>query len=369
MIVIVDDDVNFAEEIQDILTMHGHSMVVVVTHPHASSLDLLEQATLLILDLSFAATTALAVLDEVRGRGSNPQVVMVSGSGADVLEIARTVAIDRGFSILGALTKPFAADELLHLLARTGIACLTPAHSKPDAETAPPLPIPTSHSYIFSCTSQFGYAGSHVRSSAASAPSALPPDPLSFLSRTPSPDAIATLRAAASARYLLALDGRDGFVVAQLPDAALLDAGLRSELCFGSGYSAPLRSRIVFELGPEISASPLAHTAAMVDLRLAGYGLLLQASYGAIPPAATIVELPITILAVDGIMPRTAQRTSSIAESTLHDAIDLLRCRAVASLCLDLSSFDEFTLARDLGFNLAGTSPAGKVESLIRPSI
>jgi CheY-like chemotaxis protein len=365
MIVIVDDDVNFAEEIQDVLTLHGHSMVAVVTHPHASSLDLLERATLLILDLSFAATTALAVLDEVRGRGGNPPVVMVSGSGADVLEIARTVAVNRGFSILGALTKPFGADELLDLLARAGIACLNPTRPQPNADNGPPLLRAAGHSSIFSCAAPLDYAGARIRSSASPAPSALPLDPLSFLSCTPSPDAIITLRAAASTLHLLDLDGRDGFVVAQLPDAALLDASLRSELCLGSGYAATLRSRIVFELGPEITASPLPHTAAMVDLRLAGYGLLLPASYGAIPPAATIVELPITIFAVDGVMPRTSQGTSFIAESNLHAAIDLLRRRAVASLCADLSSLDEFALAYDLGFNLAATSPAGIVERLI----
>ncbi len=132
MIAVVDDDVWFAEEIQDLLMLHGHGLVVVVSHPHASSLALLDQARLLILDLRLATTTALHVLEELRARGNNPAVVIVSGSGRDALELARSVAVDRGFSVLGALPKPVVPTDLLGLLAGADFtamqACPSPPH-------------------------------------------------------------------------------------------------------------------------------------------------------------------------------------------------------------------------------------------------
>lgn len=113
MIAVVDDDVCFAEETQELLCESGFQSVVVVTHPHESSLALLEQVQLLVLDLDIGGTSGLSVLQTLARRGHHPAVLMVSGSGRAALDSARTAACNGGFHVLGALQKPVSPTEFV----------------------------------------------------------------------------------------------------------------------------------------------------------------------------------------------------------------------------------------------------------------
>ncbi len=346
MIVVVDDDVWFAEEIQDLLVLHGHQLVVVVTHPHDSSLTLLDQASLLILDLSLAATTALHVLEEVRRRGHNPPVVMVSGGGEDMLEAARATALARGFTVLGALPKVVAATELLKLLT---------AGVPPAAAIAPNLP-PASQtspdglgfSRILAAAS-LDYVGARVLPTVQyDVASALPPHPLQMLADHSLHDPERIVGSALLAQRLLALGGSPGFLVVRLPDAAFLDPETRLRICAGYGYSQAALSHIVFDLGPNVCANPQRHAHAMTDLRLAGYGVLLRYGDDELLPPDLLADLPITILAVDHPFARE--------QAELRGVMQALRSRMIGSLCSDLQPSDDLKPILDLGFSLVGVA-------------
>lgn len=326
MIAVVDDDVCFAEEVQDLLAANGHRSVVVVSHPHESSLQLLESAHLLILDLSLAATTALDVLEEMRSRGSNPSVVMVSGSGADVLETARASAIDRGFCVLAALPKPLSAPVLLGLLAgRSGLA--DPPIDRRSAGPGTP---------ILLCSS-LDYAGSYL---AAAGPDESP---------------AAALMAALAAQRDLAMRGQRGFVALRLADAALVDPAICTQLCSGPGHSYASRSQIVLELGPEVQDDPWPRAASMAELRLAGYGLMIHARPDQLPTLAALRELPITMLGIDARLTRLSPRLPRLAES-LRRTMEHLRRRTIVSLCAGLQSAGDLRRVRDIGFDMVSRS-------------
>ena len=345
MIVVVDDDVWFAEEIQDLLILHGHEFVVVVTHPHESSLTLLDQASLLILDLSLAATTALHVLEEVRQRGNNPPVVMVSGGGEDMLEAARETALARGFTVLGALSKVVAATELLKLLT-AGVPKAASAVARRQVSAGRTSLDAVGFSRIFAAAS-LNYVGARILPTMQfNVAPALPPHPLRMLADHSLHDPERIIGGALVAQRLLALGGDSGFLVVRLPDAAFLDPETRLRICAGYGYSPAALSHIVFDLGPDVCGDPTRHVRAMTDLRLAGYGVLLRCCGEALPPPEDLAQLPITILAVDQPLAREP--------AELRNVMQTLRSRTIGSLCADLQPSDDLEPIRGLGFSLVG---------------
>ena len=348
MIVVVDDDVWFAEEIQDLLLLNGHQLVVVVTHPHESSLNLLDQASLLILDLSLAATTALHVLEEVRQRGNCPPVVMVSGGGEDMLEAAREIAVARGFPVLGALPKVAVATELLKLLTGRAPATARETAALRDVAGTRAAPEVVGFSRIFASGS-LDYVGARmVPALQLEMAPALPPHPLRLLADHSLSDPERIIGGALVAQRLLALGGHSGFLIVQLPAAAFLDPETRLRICAGYGYSQAALSHIVFDLGPDVCDNPIRHARAMTDLRLAGYGVLLRSSDDALPPVEALVELPITILAINEPFSREGDE--------LRDVMQTLRSRTIGSLCTDLQPTDDLERIRDLGFSLVGVA-------------
>lgn len=343
MIVVVDDDVWFAEEIQELLLLNGHQLVVVVTHPHESSLTLLDQASLLILDLSLAATTALHVLEEVRQRGNCPPVVMVSGGGEDMLEAARETAVARGFSVLGALPKVAVSTELIKLLT-VGLPAAAGVGSPSKMPAKAGAPDLGGFSRIFSATS-LDYVGARILPAVQlEVASALPPHPLQILADHSLHDPERIIGAALVAQRLLALGGHSGLLVVRLPDAAFLDPETRLRICTGYGYSQAALSHIVFDLGPDVCANPARHARAMTDLRLAGYSVLLRCCDDVLPTVAGLLELPITIFAIDQPLLREP--------GELRDIMQMLRSRTIGSLCSDLRPTDDLERIRDLGFSL-----------------
>jgi CheY-like chemotaxis protein len=345
VIVVVDDDVWFAEEIQELLILNGHQLVVVVTHPHESSLTLLDQASLLILDLSLAATTALNVLEEVRQRGYSPPVIIVSGGGEDMLEAARETALARGFPVLGALSKVTVTTELPQLL--TVFASVPAVVAAPiPAPISRPAPDVVGFSRIFAATS-LAYVGARLVPAVQPAPaSALPPHPLRMLADHSLHDPERIVGGALVAQRLLALSGDSGFLVVRLPDEAFLDPETRLRICAGYGYSPAALSHIVFDLGPTVCDDPARHMRAMTDLRLAGYGLLLRWGSEGLLPTNALEQLPITICAINDPLQR--------AERDVRDLVQTLRGRTIGSLCTNLQPTDDLERIRELGFSLVG---------------
>ena len=328
MIAVVDDDVCFAEELQDLLGSHGHRSVV-VTHPHESSLALLDEASLLILDLALAATSALEVLEELNCRGRIPPVVMVSGSGEETLEAARVRAVQRGFPVLAALPKPLSLPALLGLLA-TGPREENPAVMPRVVGQGTPVVALRSLEYAGT------YTGHWMRMAGPGAGSGT------------SRQAIAVAR---QMREVLASRGQRGFVAVSLPDVVLAEPRQWVQLCDETtGTTADL----VLEIGPDTRLTAAPRHDALPALRLAGFGLLAHAddyrTVASVPHA-----LPVTMLAIDALRLRPSARSPWLPD-TLHRDLERLRRRGVTLLGTGVQSAGDLRRARDFGLDLVTRS-------------
>jgi len=327
MIVVVDDDIGFAEELQDLLMLHGFLAVVVVTHPHASSLLLLGSAQLLILDLSLALTTALGVLKELGTRGKSPDVVLVSGSGAEELEQARRLAVERGFNILGALPKPVVPDQLLQLIAThrpSSPRSLTGGEAmrwEGEAEAIRPLQIVGANS--------LEHKGMFLSLD-------MPIDPGTIV-----PQAVGAQRS-------LSMHGLEGFVVVTRLDELALGPNGLAAICSSAEYVRQLHSKIVFDLGA-FNAVPL-HWAE--DLGAAGFGVLVRVDTtgqfveASESPAISTIAVPADHLGSLG------ETGAGLAASKAARSAGL---RPITTLCTDIRTLLDLRMARSFGFDMVTT--------------
>lgn len=323
MIVVVDDDVGFAEELQDLLMLHGHRAVVVVTHPQASSLILLSSARLLILDLSLDGTTALGVLEDLHARGGSPAVVIVSGSGAETLERARLTAIERGFHILGALPKPVAPEMLLRLIALYDSSLPL----KRDLEGLEPQTEPRAVSHL-----QIVRAGSLEHRGL-------------FLTLGNDTDPDGIVPRAMGMQRSLGIHGREGFVVVCLLEQVLANPAAIKSICASAEHTHHLRDKIVFDLG--LRGADYHDSAS--QLRAAGFGQMVEVDdAGGLEKAAH--GLPVTMVAIAADRVAAAQQDGM--EEALQQALLVLRSRSILTLCTEVRSLSDLGLARAFGFDL-----------------
>jgi hypothetical protein len=240
-----------------------------------------------------------------------------------------------------------AATELIKLLT-DGVPAAAPAVAPCQSSARGLSPDVVGFSRILSAAS-LDYVGARILPTIQREVSlALPPHPLQMLADHSLHDPERIIGSALLAQRLLALGGSSGFLVVRLPDAAFLDPETRLRICAGYGYSPAALSHVVFDLGPDVCEYPLRHAHAMTDLRLAGYGVLVRSSEDALPPLKELVELPITILAVDHPLSRE--------EAELRGVLQTLRSRAIGSLCTDLQPSDDLAPILDLGFSLVGVA-------------
>lgn len=134
MIAVVDDDVCFAEETQELLYASGFQAVIVITHPHESSMALLEHMRLLVLDLDLNGTSGLSILQTLEHRGCRPAVLMVSGSGRIALDRAQEAAANSGFRVLGALQKPVSPTEFIEVVRLLDLTPEPPSADNPKSQ-------------------------------------------------------------------------------------------------------------------------------------------------------------------------------------------------------------------------------------------
>lgn len=114
-IFILDDDEAFRADLGEFLVMHGH-VVNGADHVSAQSFPQLTDYDLLLLDLSLPGLDGTDVLRELSRLPACPKVVLISGSGTDVLNAVADAARLLGTPVLGGLKKPFDPAELLVLL-------------------------------------------------------------------------------------------------------------------------------------------------------------------------------------------------------------------------------------------------------------
>jgi ActR/RegA family two-component response regulator len=327
MIIVVDDDVGFAEELQDLLFLHGFLAVVVVTHPHASNLVLLRSARLLILDLSLALTTALGVLNDLGEPGKAPAVVLVSGSGAEALEKTRLAAIARGFRVLGALPKPVAPEVLLGLIA-TFKHPLAPGTEEATSAWNDSEPV-VIHPMQVVATGSLTYQGKFLRLDNSLAPGTIAPQ-------------------AVAAQRSLSLRGLDGFVVVTPLHYSMRSPEALERICASADHIRQMSGKIVFDLGPSADERKWWAEA----LNTAGFGVMVRIStVREMEEVGT--QLPVKIIAVRADL--AEQMIQSDDSSAAIEMIARLAARSIRSLTTDVRSMSDLRVAVSLGIGMLTT--------------
>jgi excisionase family DNA binding protein len=112
-VLVVDDDPSVLELLGKSLALSDYDVDLVADGP--SALDRIAESDydLLIVDLKMSGMDGLSVIREVRQRGLDVPVVVVTGFSTEASAIE---AINLGVS--GYLTKPFRVPRLLHIAAR-----------------------------------------------------------------------------------------------------------------------------------------------------------------------------------------------------------------------------------------------------------
>ncbi len=114
-ILILDDDQAFREDLAEYLRFSGHQ-VDHTSNAEALTPRLLCQTDILLLDLNMPGADGVDVLRNLCRCALSPQVVLISGSDADVIEAAAEAGRLSNIRILGTLHKPFDPEELLTLI-------------------------------------------------------------------------------------------------------------------------------------------------------------------------------------------------------------------------------------------------------------
>lgn len=113
LVLVADDDPDFADSIGKVLTARGHA--VLVAHTGREALDTVHGNDIdyLVLDLRLPVMSGLEVYMELKKRGRTVPTVIVTGYAE---EEADAVAALRRASVLGCFVKPFDPAELVAMI-------------------------------------------------------------------------------------------------------------------------------------------------------------------------------------------------------------------------------------------------------------
>lgn len=346
MIAIVDDDVWFAEELQDFLILQGYGSVVVVPQPVGSSLTLLRAAQVLIIDVILGATTAVAVLEHLRENGGDPKVIIISGGGSEVVEGAVREASSRGFLVVGGMEKSVLATRLCHFVSQiyTPATTVRPTHRKlQEASAATGSVVLTS----VVASSSLQHVGTRVRRGRMATTSATELTEFSGTSYTEAHSPETFVESSLLLQHKLELSGQAGLLFTPVPEDVVQDASYCRTISSCHGRKPASMSRIVLELDLSSGVDYRRLFGCVSELRLAGFGVLLRCSADELPPTAALAMIPMTALEI--LEPGKRDRRA------LSETMRMLRKQAIGSMCKVGRSLADLDQLRGLGFSLLDT--------------
>ncbi len=137
MVLVADDDPDFASNIKDVLEKHGYRVSRARTGKQALDTALAGGIDILILDLQLPVISGLEVYMQLQQRGRALPTIVVTG-----YDDAHVEALDslRSLSATGILTKPFDSGQLLTALGNIMPGGKPGMAKKPDARQAAPQP-------------------------------------------------------------------------------------------------------------------------------------------------------------------------------------------------------------------------------------
>ncbi len=110
IILVIDDDDDFAASVETFLTGHGYHVLVARTGEEAVEKVLANGIDLLVLDLRLPVLSGLDVYLELKNRGRALPTIIVTAYAAEEKE---SIDALRSMSVTGCLVKPFDPAELL----------------------------------------------------------------------------------------------------------------------------------------------------------------------------------------------------------------------------------------------------------------
>lgn len=113
MFAVVEDEPFMAQLVGDMLMSGGAEVEVFMRGADLFKSTNLLAFTAIVLDLSLPDTDGFDLMDRLAAEARGMSVVLMSGHDLPVLRAARLYGNGLGLQVRGALTKPFARDELL----------------------------------------------------------------------------------------------------------------------------------------------------------------------------------------------------------------------------------------------------------------
>ncbi|MDE1570930.1 EAL domain-containing response regulator [Aquabacter sp. P-9] len=332
---ILDDEQEFREDLGEFLEGQGYRVATAGDARFFTDADMADHDVLL-LDLAMPSIDGMEVLKYLSRHPKAPAVILLSGSGEDVIRTVADAARRDGLAVLGLLHKPFDPQDLLHLLEadaslptrdkavpvrepKAVLAALRaalansslPVQFQPlvQAET---LAFAGAEALLDGTVPGIGFVGPAQILAAAASDSAL------SLAIT---QHVLTEAVAVCVRWRAL--GWDGKVSVNLPIDALLTAGVAGALT-GIVQAAGLpTSSVVFELTEDalyIASSEA--LSALARLRIAGFGLALDDVGQRQSGLLQIANLPVTEIKIDMELLRDA-RDWGKARSVFQSIADL----------------------------------------------
>jgi EAL domain-containing protein (putative c-di-GMP-specific phosphodiesterase class I)/CheY-like chemotaxis protein len=137
-LLVLDDDPVMREIIAVLAERQGFDTALAATT--GEFFDQLQQwrPTHITMDLELPTQDGIEVMRSLASSGCRAAITIISGIDRKVLESSRRVAVARGLTINGVLSKPFRHDALKNVLAGSVDAPAAPAIALPLADGAPP---------------------------------------------------------------------------------------------------------------------------------------------------------------------------------------------------------------------------------------
>lgn len=358
-IFILDDDKAFAEDLAEALAFAGYAATW-RDDPRLVCDTELAGANILLLDLALPTVDGIAMLTRLRHLPRAPRIIFISGSGEELLRAAGVIARSHGLQVLGALSKPFAPEDVLALMERPVVPASNPAArcEQISAErmlpalkeairtrTLPILyqPLVTANRLMFVGAEAllgtdlpgYGPASPQQMIAAATTDTAVLAD-LTFL----------VLAEAADACLRWSANGPTTQVSINLPLEVLQNAGAVETISRIARQTGLEPRQMIFELTEDAIyyTSPDA-LSAITQLRLAGYGIALDDVAQRQNGLLQLSSLPVTEIKIDLELLRQARQWDK-ARRIFTSIAELGNRLGLTVVAEGVESLDDLALAR-----------------------
>jgi FixJ family two-component response regulator len=113
-LIIIDDEVQFAEMLADVGEMNGYETLIFTEAKNF--LQHQKETDIIFLDLTMPDIDGIEVITELSKRQCKAVLVLMSGFDEDLLQTAKQLAQGFGLTVVDTLTKPIKISDVSQLL-------------------------------------------------------------------------------------------------------------------------------------------------------------------------------------------------------------------------------------------------------------